>query len=498
MGVLSKCFRIGIRKRRKPLSTESARLAQSSTPTSFLPCQSSGLLPLAPEKRRRLQHASLIIVDGSILIGATFFAYRVSLPFNKVTHLASLVIVVSIWLALLHVNGLYNPRHTRPAHQLAYDLVKSAGMSILAGSAIFFLVPTLSVPREVHWTAAILSGTSLLLWRIFHLHLFSVPRLKKRALFVGPSATGIQIAEEIQGNPESGYEVIGFIENQDSNSLMPTRILLGEDINLPQIVRNYRIDSIILPVTERVSESALKAIADCSELDCELISTSRLYEQISGKIPVQHITHGWFVSELDFSDRAAYRVGKRLMDLGLSVVGLVLTGLLFPIIALLIKLDSPGPIFYSQIRAGKNGKLFKIFKFRSMIHGAEKQGAVWAQVNDKRVTKLGEILRKTRLDELPQLYNVLLGDMSLVGPRPERPEFIENLAKEIPFFNKRLMVLPGVTGWAQVNYPYGASTEDALEKLQYDLYYIKNKSMFLDCEILLRTVAVVIKKQGAR
>lgn len=480
------------------MSTESARVVQSSTPTSFRPSQFSDQHSLAPEKRPVLQYASLFITDALILGGATYLAYGASLTFDNVANFVALGVVVGVWLTMLHFNGFYNLRLMRPAHQLAYDLVKSTGMSVLAGSAIFFLIPAISVPREAHWSAALASGILLLLWRLAHLSFIPLTQIKKRALFVGPTEIGVQIAEEIQTKPESNYEVVGFIDNQENQSQMSSRLLFGEDLNLLQIVRDHRINSIILPDTKLLPESTLKALADCSELGCELISPSRLYEQISGRIPVQYITHGWLVSELNQTNRTAYRLGKRLMDLTLSILGLMATALLFPVIALLIKLDSPGPIFYSQIRAGRHGRPFKIYKFRSMVHNAERTGAVWAQVNDKRVTKLGEFLRKTRLDELPQLYNILVGEMSLVGPRPERPEFVEKLAQEIPFFSKRQMVLPGLTGWAQVNYPYGASTEDALQKLQYDLYYIKNSSMFLDIEILLRTVSVVINMTGAR
>ena len=397
---------------------------------------------------------------------------------------------------MLQLNGLYNPKITRPAYQLAYDLIKTSGMSILANSAIFFLIPPLSIPREVHWISALLAGTLLLLWRIVGLHVFPIPHIKKRAIFVGPAESGRQLADEIQHHPDSGYEMVGFIDRQDDLTPDSTNLLLGYDIDLPQVVRNYRINSIIVPSSAQLPDSTLRSISDCSELGCELISTSHLYERVTGRIPVQHISHMWFISELDASERLAYRSGKRFLDVLLSAIGLLATGLLFPLIALLIKLDSPGPIFYSQIRSGKNGHPFRIYKFRSMVHNAEKTGAVWAKVNDNRITKLGLLLRKTRLDELPQLYNVLLGEMSLVGPRPERPEFIEQLAKEIPFFTKRQLVLPGLTGWAQVKYPYGSSTSDALEKLQYDLYYIKNRSMFLDLEILFRTISVVIKKQG--
>lgn len=480
------------------MSTESARLAQSPTSASFHPYPFSGTPILPAAKRYARHHAVLAAVDALLVVGTTYLAYQASPSLNQTAQWISLLVVFGVWMALLKFNRFYDVTLKRPAHQLAYEMVKISGLGILIGSALFYLAPSISVPREVHWNASLLAGLSLLLWRLAYLQILPSPKVKKRAIFVGPTTIGIQIAEEIQQNPESGYEVVGFIESQNTSGKYSTHFFLGEDNNLPQIVLDYQVNSIILPVAENIPDSSLKAIADCSELGCEFVSTSRLYEQISGRIPVQHITNSWFVSELNVSDRLAYQMGKRLMDIGLSLVGLLATGLLVPVLSLAIKLDSPGPIFYSQIRAGKNGRPFRIYKFRSMVHGAEKQGAVWAKVNDSRVTRLGTFLRKTRLDELPQLYNVLLGDMSLVGPRPERPEFIERLSQEIPFFNKRQLVVPGLTGWAQVNYPYGASTADALEKLQYDLYYIKNRSMFLDLEILLRTILVVIKKQGAR
>ena len=476
---------------------ESARL-NSACPSSFQLCTLTEKNRLPSRLRKRVARLSLVAGDALVLTGATQLVYQASLPAGA--HWASLVAVALIWMLLLRLNGFYAPKLWLPMHQLAYRLFKTSGMSILAGSATFYLLPDLSVPRAVHWNSAILAGVMLVLWRFVHRQVFPVPEVQKRAIVLGPAVAGMQIAEEIQRNPKSSYEVIGFVDHQASESMPSTYGVLGDEIDLPQIVRSHRVNSIVLPVAGPLPERTLKAIADCCELGCELINTSQLYEQLSGQIPVKHITHGWFISisEANPAGRMAYRVGKRVLDVTLSIVGLLATGLAFPILALLIKLDSPGPVLYSQIRTGLKGRPFRIYKFRSMVQEAEAHGATWAQVNDRRVTRLGEFLRKTRLDELPQLYNVLTGEMSLVGPRPERPEFVEKLAQEIPFFNKRQMVAPGLTGWAQVNYPYGASTEDALQKLQYDLYYIKNRSMFLDLEILLRTIAVVVKKQGAR
>ncbi|MNS36121.1 UDP-N-acetylgalactosamine-undecaprenyl-phosphate N-acetylgalactosaminephosphotransferase [compost metagenome] len=327
-----------------------------------------------------------------------------------------------------------------------------------------------------------------------------MPHENKRVLIVGAGQAGAHVAKEITRHPNLGYEIIGFIDDasEKKQAQISGHPVLGNGEQLLAFVQTQKIDAIILAITHTVQDGMLKSLGDCVESGCKIINASALTEQLSERVPVHHITHAWFINQLDESRRRHYGLAKRALDISLAFIGLTVTGILFPIIALLIKLDSPGPVLYSQIRVGRKGRTFRIYKFRTMVQDAEAQGAVWAKKNDSRVTKLGDMLRKTRLDELPQLYNVLLGDMSMVGPRPERPEFVQTLAQNIPFFNRRHMVLPGLTGWAQVNYPYGASVEDALEKLQYDLYYIKNRSMFLDIEIILKTVGVVIKKQGAR
>ncbi|MNY12702.1 UDP-N-acetylgalactosamine-undecaprenyl-phosphate N-acetylgalactosaminephosphotransferase [compost metagenome] len=262
------------------------------------------------------------------------------------------------------------------------------------------------------------------------------------------------------------------------------------------LITRRQVDTLVVAITHEIQETALKAIGDCVEQGCEVKSVARFYENLSGRIPVEHINHAWFAYELNEANRKIYTVTKRLFDIFFSLLGLLAIGLILPIIALLIKLESNGPVIYSQVRVGKGGKPFKIYKFRSMIQNAESGGAVWARENDTRITKVGMFLRKSRLDELPQLVNVLIGDMSLVGPRPERPEFGETLSDAIPFYNRRHIVLPGITGWAQIKFPYAASIADAREKLQYDLYYIKNRSIFLDLVILARTILVVIKKLG--
>jgi sugar transferase (PEP-CTERM system associated) len=229
------------------------------------------------------------------------------------------------------------------------------------------------------------------------------------------------------------------------------------------------------------------------------VDAPSFYEKMTGKLLLENITPSWFIFSDGFRITAHVRLVKRVSDVLFSLAGLILVLPFIPIIALAIRLDSPGPVFFRQIRVGEREKNFLLYKFRTMRQDAEKgSGAVWAQERDPRITRLGNFLRKSRIDEIPQLFNVLMGDMSLVGPRPERPEFIEKLKEVIPYYSERHFVKPGVTGWAQVRYPYGASIEDALEKLRYDLYYIKNLTISFDLMIILETVKVVLFRRGGR
>jgi sugar transferase (PEP-CTERM system associated) len=223
------------------------------------------------------------------------------------------------------------------------------------------------------------------------------------------------------------------------------------------------------------------------------------YEHLTGKLLIDRVYPSFLIFSNGFNNSTCHRAAKALMDYVLSSVGLIISVPIFALIALAIKVDSPGPIFFRQKRVGKNGKIFELLKFRSMTNDAEKEtGPIWAEENDSRITRVGKIIRKLRLDEIPQMFNVLRGDMSFIGPRPERPHFVKQLIGEIPFYEKRLSVKPGITGWAQIEYPYGSSKNDALEKLKYDLFYIKNVSIFSDLSIIFRTVKIVLFGRGAR
>jgi sugar transferase (PEP-CTERM system associated) len=275
--------------------------------------------------------------------------------------------------------------------------------------------------------------------------------------------------------------------------------VIGSYDQLLEIVQREGIDQIVIAMPDRRGKLPVEALLTCKMQGIQVEEWTTFYEKVSGKIMLENLRPSWMIFSSGFSVSPLLRLLKRLGDILLAGIGLILTAPLLPVIAMLIKIESRGPVFFTQERVGQNGQLFVLIKFRSMYDDAERiTGPICADENDLRITGVGRWLRRTRLDELPQLLNVLRGEMSFVGPRPERPFFVEQFAKEIPYYTQRLSVKPGITGWAQVNYPYGATQEDAVEKLRLDLYYIKNISLLLDLFIVLKTAKIALLGQGAR
>ncbi len=288
------------------------------------------------------------------------------------------------------------------------------------------------------------------------------------------------------------YKLVGYVSTEPNlTGRQMEGPVLGTIDDLERICREHEIDEVVVGAGLSRSGKVLDRALRCLRLGCRVTNLSTFYEQVLSEVPVSHLDPTWFL----FADLKHYRESqlmiKRACDILGALAGLVLTLPFWPLIALLIRLDSDGPVLYSQQRVGLNGRLFTLHKFRTMIPSAERYGHAWAAIDDPRVTRVGRLLRRTRLDELPQLWNILLGQMSIIGPRPERPEFVEQLAAKIPFYNERHLVKPGLSGWAQINYRYGASVDDARRKLQLDLWYIKHMSLELDLTILLRTLGTV-------
>ncbi len=342
------------------------------------------------------------------------------------------------------------------------------------------------------------------LWRVLLAEVINLSPFHSQAVIIGLNKAGVDFAKELHKVKRSGLTVLGYICNdtehlQDSIALQNAELpVLGDSNTLRYLTQSGKIDMLIIANDYNTTSELFQAAYEAAQQKISLVPLAIAYERISGKIPVEYITDQWYVAlPSEQSVSPLYLCWQKIVDLIGGLIGLLILCFSLPVIALFIYLNSPGPIFYSQERVGLRGKLFRIYKFRSMRADAEQNGdARWASENDARVTKVGRFIRACHLDELPQALNILRGDMSLIGPRPEREEFVINLEKNIPFYRSRLAVKPGLTGWAQVKYHYGSTDADALIKLQYDLYYVKRRSFMLDIFIILMTFVEVFLHRG--
>lgn len=406
--------------------------------------------------------------------------------------------LVAIWLVVGPAFDSYAAG--RLGHPLLSPLaVVQAGVATVAA---YFLTPYLSAPLLNSRAVMLLfAGTllaALILWRV--LFALALGRLvaPRSVLVVGAGGAGQTIAQAIEGS-RLDYRLVGFVDDRRAGSpLEGDTMVLGGREDLLALVTARGVTDVVIAEPTRMHADLVKAVVRAYESGVHVAPMSHLYETLTGRIPVEHVGDDW-VGAMPQLERLGGlgSVVKRLGDLVGSAVGLAVLGALLPFVAVAVKLDSPGPVFYSQERTGLRGRGFRVWKFRSMVAEAEADGqARWAKPGDPRVTRVGRFLRSTRLDELPQMLNVLRGEMSLVGPRPERPAFVAALEQQIPFYRARLLVKPGITGWAQIKYRYGSSAQDALVKLQYDLYYVKHRSLMLDALILAKTVGVMLGLRG--
>jgi sugar transferase (PEP-CTERM system associated) len=399
---------------------------------------------------------------------------------------------------LLYLGDLYNIRLPLGRREILARLLICQGAASIALAAVGFAVPTLRFGRFAFFLFTLATTLGLATWRIAWLGTRPSERMKLRVLVVGVGPVARSIAELVD-NSSRPFTILGFLDDAlgAADTVPEGYELLGKTTDLPAIVEEMHPDLVVVAQIERRGHFPAKALLDCRLRGIQVEDWPTFYEKATGKILVTSLRPSWLIFADGFVKTRRTEVVKRFLDMTLAFVGLLLALPVMAVVAILIKLDSPGPVLFRQPRLGQSGAVFILNKFRSMRQDAEREtGPVWAQERDPRVTRIGALLRLTRLDELPQLFNVLVGHMSFIGPRPERPEFVYELQKVIPFYMERLCVKPGITGWAQVKYRYGASVQDALQKLQYDLYYIKNLSLFLDLLILLNTVQVVLFARG--
>ncbi len=327
-----------------------------------------------------------------------------------------------------------------------------------------------------------------------------LPLPRKRVLILGTGRLAKELCQVLLSRESRAFEVVGFLDKESSRvgERLVNPGIIGTFDQLFEVVEQCKVQTIAVCLEDRRAVLPVDTLLDFKTMGLDVVDGHRLYEEESGRLSIDLIKPSALIFSTGFRRRACVMGIKRLMDLVLAAAGLVALAPLFALVALLIKLDSPGPVFYRQTRLGLRSQPYAIWKFRSMRQGAEKDGAQWAAPDDQRITRVGRRIRKWRIDELPQLINVLKGEMSLVGPRPERPVFVQELRTVIPYYDLRHTIRPGISGWAQIRFRYGASAADAHTKLQHDLYYLKNLSIALDCRILRETIRVVLFGTGAR
>jgi exopolysaccharide biosynthesis polyprenyl glycosylphosphotransferase len=406
-----------------------------------------------------------------------------------------------LWWLLAYLCDLYDVP-TAGERWVSVRQIAWAGVDLMGVYlAVYFLSPRGGLPRLFFLFFVGFALVGILAWRWTYATVLTMPPFRRRVLIVGAGWAGRTIAELLAEESNDDYHVIGFVDDdpEKQGQVVAGLPVLGDGDDLVALGRSEGIDAVVVAITHQMQGELFQALMDCCAEGVHVIRMPRLYEQLTRRVPVEHVRRGWVIESMnDLSgwNRPARGV-KRVLDLVLGIVGGVVFAVLLPFLALAITVDSPGPVFYRQVRLGRGGEPFELWKLRTMVPDAEQAGgAKWAEENDPRITWVGRFLRKTRLDEVPQVINVLRGEMSVVGPRPERPEFIEELQKKIPFYRTRLTVKPGLTGWAQIFYGYGSSVEDALIKLQYDLYYVRHWSLWLDLYVILKTVGVVLTLRG--
>lgn len=403
----------------------------------------------------------------------------------------------------LHYCDLYDLRGLSDRRDLFRGLLRALGAASFILAVLYYWIPALVIGRGVFAVASVLIVALVAGWRIAFewLSLRGVPT--ERLLIVGTAGAAVALARELfERRSELGVELVGFVDADPA--MVGTSLLnpgvIGTISDIPAIVRDRKVDRVVVSLAEARGKLPMDELLEMKlHQGVRFDHLVSVYEQYTGKIAVENLRPSWLIFSEGFRKSALSSRVKRTTDIVLSTLALVIAGPVMLLVAALVRLTSPGRALYSQQRVGKDGAVFTIYKFRSMRVDAEAgTGAVWAQAGgDPRVTSFGRFLRRSRLDELPQLWNVLKGDMSVVGPRPERPEFIAELTKQIPFYGQRHSVRPGLTGWAQVRHRYGASVEDSLQKLQYDLFYIKNMSSAFDLYIVFETVKTVVVRAGS-
>ncbi len=451
---------------------------------------------------RRLKLFILIVGDILLLYLALFVTLLLRYansaePDLIARHFFPFSVIFLLWIILFVAFGLHDFRFIKNNKRFLYRLLRAMATNLVISILVFYLIPAFEIePRRNLFLVAIISTLFIFIWRyLFNLAIIRAPSAK--VLFWGTSSDARELVEYLLRNPQLGFAPVAFMVLPGENPPTPMPLPHFEpQQDLTPIIKNFAVDTVVISPELKENRVFVATLFQLIPLGIGVVELPKFYEMNIGKIPLSLIGEVWFLENLVGVKKTSYEFFKRGLDITLGGMLGLLALLFFPFIALAIKLDSEGPIFFRQKRVGRGGKEFELIKFRSMVKNAENLNGYKGNGRDLRHTRVGSFLRKNYLDELAQIINILKGDMSFIGPRPERPEYVAQLKQKTPFYEMRLLVPPGITGWAQIHMENDASVEDATEKLQYDLYYIKNRAPLLDLLIALKTMFTLLRREG--
>ncbi len=449
----------------------------------------------------------LLLAEATVIFGAIVAA--VYLRFGIADALYELTVrqgylkaglATAFCLAGFYFFDLYDFIVMHDRRELVLRLVQALGLAWIGLALLFYVFPHLMIGRGVALMALPLALGLMVGWRLSIHWFLGHPDFGERILIVGSGNLAVEVAREVLDRPDAGYRIAGFVGN-DAELLGTSLInpqVIGLTSELNEIVSRENIDRIVVAMGERRGQLPTDELLHLSLAGTVSIEEgASFYERITGRVSLNMIRPSWLIFSGRGRQARLSSITRSAVHRAVALIGAILSLPIVILTAILIKLDSPGPVFYRQERVGRGGRTFILEKFRSMRVDAEMEGPVWAVKGDDRATRVGRIIRKIRIDEIPQFWNILRGEMNFVGPRPERPHFVAQLAEEIPYYEQRHLIAPGLTGWAQIKYPYGASIEDARQKLQYDLFYVKNQSLILDAIVLFETIKIILFGRGA-
>jgi sugar transferase (PEP-CTERM system associated) len=448
---------------------------------------------------------TLIMSDTALILGAVAGSAYLRLgveawPLLVADMLPKALVITSVCQLCLYYGDLYDDPHAGGNRtELLIRILQALGITLVILAGLYTLFPALTVARGVLPPAATLAATAVIAWRLVFAWAARQVGPRERLLLVGSNSAALKLAHELYTRHELGAKIVGVVDVDGTEGVSSGSLpWLGTIEDIPSLVRARSVDRVVVSLADARGKLPMDKLLEMKLDGVRFDHLASVYEEYTGKIAVENLRPSWLIFSAGFRKTPRLLGAKRLLDVTAASVGLVLAAPILMILAAVVKLTSPGPVFYSQRRVGRDGRVFVVRKLRSMCVDAEANtGPVWTKPGgDARITPVGLFLRRTRLDELPQFWNILAGHMSLVGPRPERPEFVRSLMQQIPFYAQRHVVKPGLTGWAQVRYTYGATVEDAVEKLQYDLFYIKHMSIALDLFIMFETVKTVLLRRG--